>query len=174
MKSRIRFGIDVRRQLTGADLYMRIFQICALLPLPYLFLAWAHPVILETRNPVAAMFDIGICALPRVEAFALSCFYRAKLSEMTVYFVILIIAIALGFAAVNILRGNPEISIRMHRIFAVLIACDLVIRLIPVKANIAFGLPAAIAGFAARAVCLWLIMFDLKAYKAETKAVVQQ
>ena len=166
MKSRVKFGIDIRRQLTGADLYVRIFQLCALLPLPYIFLAWTHPAILETRNPVAAMFDIGICTLPRVEAYALSFLYRGTLSEVAVYFVILIPAVALGFAAAGVLRGNPELSLRMHKAFAVLIALDLVIRLMPVKANLTFGLPAAAAGFVIRAVCLWLIVSDLRAYKA--------
>ena len=167
MKSRVRFGIDVRRQLTGADLYVRIFQVCALLPLPYIFIAWADPVILETHNPLAAMFDIGICTLPRVGAFAVSCLYRAMLSEMAVYFVILIPAVALGFAASNVLRGNPELSVRVHKVFAVLIACDLVIRLIPVKANLAFGLPAAATGFVIRAICLYLLVRDLKAEREQ-------
>ena len=166
MKSRIRFGIDIRRQLTGADLYVRIFQICALLPLPYIFLAWAHPAILETRNPAAAMFDIGICTLPRAEAIALSCLYRITLSEMAIYFAMLVIAVVLGFAASAVLRGRPELSVRMHKVFAVLIALDLVIRLVPVKANLAFGLPAAAIGFVIRTVCLYLVVRD---FRAESK-----
>ena len=169
MKSRVKFGIDIRRQLTGADLYVRIFQICALLPLSYIFVAWAHPVILEIRNPLAAVFDIGICTLPRVEAFALSYLYRATLSEVAVYFTILVPAVALGFAAVNVIRGNPELSVRMHKVFAVLIACDLVIRLIPIKANLAMGIPAAVIGFAVRALCLFLIIQDLRACRAEAE-----
>lgn len=163
MKSRVRFGIDIRRQLTGADLYVRIFQISALLPLPYIYLAAVHPSILGTRNLFSWMFDIGICSLPRVEAFALSYLYRATLKEVTVYFVILVPAVVLGFAAVNVIRGNPELSIRMHKVFAVLIACDLVIRLIPIRANLAFGLSAAAIGFILRAICLYLLIRDLKA-----------
>lgn len=170
MKSGVRFGIDIRRQLTGADLYVRIFQICALLPLPYIYVGWAHPAILSTRDLLSILFDIGICSLPRVEAFALSLLYRATLSEMAVYVVLLLIATVLGFAAVNVLRGNPELSVRMHRLFVVMIACDLVIRLVPVKANLAFGLPAAAAGFAVRAVCLFLIIQDLRVYRDETEA----
>ena len=167
MKSRVRFGIDIRRQLTGADLYVRIFQISALLPLPYIFFAAFHPALLSTRNLFSALFDIGMCALPRVEAFALSYLYRATIREVAVYFAMLVPAIALGFAAVNVVRGNPQLSVRMHKLFAALIACDLVIRLIPIRANLAFGWPAAIIGFAVRAVCLWLIIQDLRAYKAD-------
>ena len=44
-----------------------------------------------------------------------------------------------------------------------LIALDLVIRVIPVKANIAFGIPLAVIGLAVRAICLYLVIRDLKA-----------
>ena len=161
--SRVEFGIDIRRKLTGADLYVRILQICSLLPLPYIFLARAHPPILSTRNLLSALFDTGVCALPRIEAFALSWLYRLTLSEVAVYFVILAIALALGIIAGRILRGDPEASIRLHKVIAVLIALDLVIRVIPVKANIAFGIPLAVIGLAVRAICLYLVIRDLKA-----------
>ena len=102
----LEFGIDIRRKLTGADLYVRILQICSLLPLPYIFLARSHPPILSTRNLLSALFDTGVCALPRIEAFALSWLYRLTLSEVAVYFVILAIALALGIIAGRILRGS--------------------------------------------------------------------
>ena len=161
--SRVEFGIDIRRKLTGADLYVRILQICSLLPLPYIFLARSHPPILSTRNLFSVLFDTGVCTLPRVEAFALSWLYRLTLSEVAVYFVILAIALALGIIAGRILRGDPEASIRFHKVIAVLIALDLVIRVIPIKANIAFGIPLAVIGLAVRAICLYLVIRDLKA-----------
>ena len=163
MMSRIRFGIDVRRQLTGADLYVRIFQICALLPLPYIFLTGVHPAIFSSRNLLSVLFDIGICALPRVEALALSYIYRVLLSEVAVYFVVLVIAVALGFAAAKVLRGNPEASVKFHKLVAGLLILDLAIRIIPVRANYAFGIPAAAAGLLIRALCLYLVIRDLKA-----------
>lgn len=159
----IGFGIDIRRKLTGADLYVRIFQICSLLPLPYIFLARSHPPVLETRNLFSALFDIGICTLPRPEAYALSCLYRVTSSEVAVYFVILAIALALGFISGRVLRGNPEASIRFHKAAEVLITLDLAIRIIPVRANFAFGIPAAVIGLAVRAVCLYLVIRDMKA-----------
>lgn len=170
MKQRVRFGIDIRRQLTGADLYVRIFQICALLPLPYMFFAMVHPAIYSTRNLLSVLFDIGICSLPRAEALAMSCLYRATLSEEAVYFVILAIAIVLGVAADRVLRGNPELSIRMHKLFAVLICLDLAIRIVPVRANFIFGIPAAAAGIVIRAFCLYLIVRDLKAVEKTAAA----
>jgi len=159
----IGFGIDIRRKLTGADLYVRIFQLCSLLPLPYIFLARPHPPVISTRNLFSVLFDIGICSLPRAEAYALSYLYRQTLSEVAVYFVILAVALALGFISGRVLRGNPEASIRFHKAAEVLITLDLAIRIIPVRANFAFGIPAAVIGLAVRAVCLYLVIRDMKA-----------
>ena len=165
MKSRVKFGIDIRKQLTGADLYVRIFQICALLPLPYLYIAMIDRGIGSSRNLLSVLFDIGMSSLPRVEAYALSFLYRMTLSEEKVFFVILIIAIALGFAADRVLRGEPDLSVRMHKAFEVMICMDLAIRIVPVRANYAFSIPAAVAGFAIRAFCLYLLIRDMKAYE---------
>ncbi len=162
MKPRVEFGIDIRRKLTGADLYVRIFQICSLLPLPYIFVATAHPDIFSTRNLLSVMFDTGIAALPRAEAFALSYLYRASSSEVAVYFVILAVALALGFIAARVLRGDSGASVRFHKTAAALITADLVIRVIPVKANLAFGILFAASGFIIRAACLYLVVRDLK------------
>ena len=122
MKPRVEFGIEIRRKLTGADLYVRVFQICSLLPLPYMFVATAHPAILSTRNLFSILFDTGISALPRIEAFALSGLYRMTSSEVAVYFVILAAALALGVTAGHVLRGDPERSIRFHKAIAALLA----------------------------------------------------
>ena len=165
MMSRVEFGIDIRRKLTGADLYVRIFQICSLLPLPYMFLATAHPAILGTRNLFSVLFDTGISSLPRLEAYVLSCLYRLTLSEVAVYFFVLAIALALGFISSRVLRGNPEASIRFHKAAEVFITLDLAIRIIPVKANIAFGIPTAAFGIVIRAACLYLVIRDLKTAK---------
>ena len=72
------------------------------------------------------------------------------------------IALALGIIAGRLLRGDPDVSVLFHKAAAALIALDLVIRVIPVRANIAFGLPYAIIGFAVRATCLYMVIRDLK------------
>lgn len=162
MKERVEFGIDIRRKLTGADIYVRIFQICSLLPLPYIFVATAHPAIVSTRNLLSILFDFGMCLVPRAEAFGLSYLYRLTSSEVAVYFVLPIMALALGIAADRMLRGNPAASVRFHKAAAALIILDLAIRIIPVKANFAFGIPAAILGLMVRAACLYLVIRDLK------------
>ena len=165
MRSGVEFGIDIRRKLTGADLYVRVFQICSLLPLPYIFVATAHPAIFSTRNLFSVLFDAGIASLPRMEALALSGIYRLTSSEVAVYFIVLAIALSLGFISSRVLRGDPEASVRFHKAAEVFIALDLAIRIIPVKANIAFGIPAAVIGFAVRAACLYLVIRDLKTAK---------
>lgn len=163
MTDRIEFGINKRRKLTGADLYVRIFQICSLLPLPYIFVATAHPAILGTGNPLSILFDLGMCMIPRAEAFGLSYIYRITYSETAVYFVLPVLALVLGVIADRMLRGDLKASENFHKTLAVLICLDLVIRIVPVRANLAFGIPAAIAGFAVRAACLYLVIRDLKA-----------
>ena len=166
MKKKVEFGIDIRNKLTGADLYVRIFQISALLPLPYIFVATAHHAIFSTRDPLAVLFDIGICSLPRAEAYALSYIYRLTSSEIVVYFIMPLIALALGVTAERNLRGNSERSVRLHKALAACICLDLAIRIVPVRANYAFGIVPAIIGFAIRAFCLYLIVRDLKAERA--------
>lgn len=163
MTDRIEIGINKRRKLTGADLYVRIFQICSLLPLPYIFVATAHSAILGTRNPLSILFDLGMCMIPRAEAFGLSYIYRITYSETAVYFVLPVLALVLGVIADRMLRGDLKASVNFHKTLAVLICLDLVIRIVPVRANLAFGIPAAIAGFAVRAACLYLVICDLKA-----------
>jgi hypothetical protein len=165
MRDHIEFGIDIRRKLSGADLYMRIFQIGSLLPLPYIFVATAHPAILGTRNLLSVLFDLGICLVPRAEAFGLSFLYRLTSSEVAVYFVLPVIALALGIVADRMLRGDPAASVRFHKTIAALITLDLAIRIIPVRANFSFGIPYAVAGLAVRAACLYMIIRDLKAVK---------
>ena len=162
MTRHVEFGIDIRRKLTGADLYVRIFQICSLLPLPYIFIASAHPPVLSTRNLFSVLFDTGMSTIPRAEAYMLSYLYRQTSSEVAVYFVMLVAALALGVIAGRVLRGNPDASIRFHKIVAALIAVDLVIRIIPIKANITFGILPAAIGIAVRAACLYLVLRDLK------------
>lgn len=161
----LKFGMDERRALSGAELYVRIFQVTALMPVLYIFIATGHMSIMSTRNVLSILFDIGMSALPRVETLGISWVYRMTRSECIVVFIPLAIAIALGAMGAKWFKGNAELSRRVHKVLAVLIACDLVLRVVPVAASLAFGLPAQIAGFAIRAVCLFLIVMDMRADK---------
>lgn len=158
----MKFGFENRKHLTGADLSVRVMQIAALLPAVYLITIPGYPAITTQRSVLSALFDLGFSALPRLETLALSFLYRKTASEMVLYFVMLIAALALGLAAKKLLERAPR-TVRL--VFAALIAVDLVLRLLPMRFNTVFGLPCAIAGFAIRLGCLVLILLDLRAEK---------
>ena len=164
---KIRFGIDLRRVLTGADLYVLIFQISSLLAVPYMIAASGHAAVMGTKNVLSLLFDTGMCAVPKAEALLLSLVYRLTASEIAVYFVMLAIALALGITAGKVLRGDPALAVKMHKTAAALICIDLVIRMIPLGFNVTFGIPTAATGFVIRAVCLVLLIADLRADKKQ-------
>lgn len=158
----VTWGTDDRKALTGAGLYVAVFQVSSLLPLPYLFAVLGYPAVITSRNVLSFLFDVGMVSLPRVEALALSYAYTAFSSELTVYFALLVVALVLGLVLGRLLRGDCETGIRLRRALVVLIACDLVIRLLPFGFNLAFGLPTAIIGWLCRAACLAFLVMDLR------------
>jgi hypothetical protein len=158
----MRFGFENRKHLTGTDLYVRVMQIAALLPAVYLITIPGYPAITTQHSVLSVLFDLGFSVLPRIETLALSLLYRATASEIAMYFAMLIAALVLGLAAKKLLDRAPR-TVRL--VFAALIAVDLILRLLPLRFNAAFGLPCAIAGFGIRLGCLALILLDLRAAK---------
>lgn len=160
----MKFGVNVRNKLTGAGLYVRSMQVSALLPALYIFVASGYPGLLRSANVLSFLFGLGCSILPRGEMLAVSALYRATGSELWVYFVLLIFALAFGILADALLRsrtaGRPA-----RLVFAALVAADLLLRLIPLRFNLAFGWPGAVLGFLGRAACLALILLDLRAEK---------
>ena len=159
----VRFGLDNIKIYNGADIYVKVFQITSLFPLIYIFAATGYASIMTSRNPLAVLFDLGMCMIPRAEALALSAAYRMTSSEVVVYFGLLVTAIALGLILGKLFDARHENSLKAHKVVIVLIAADLVLRLLPFGFNIAFGLPAEALGFAVRAVCLALLVLDVRA-----------
>ena len=106
LKDKIEFGIDARKKLTGADLYVKIFQITSMLPLLYVIAASGYLAIFKEKSIYSVLFDIGIMGLPRAETLALSTVYRMTGNEMVVYFSIVVIALALGLASDKLFREN--------------------------------------------------------------------
>ena len=157
----MKFGVDLRKTLTGAELGIRMQQICAMLPVLYLFAAASFPVVLTHRNIASVLFDLGFSGLPRLEELGISLLYRITRSEVLVNFLLLGFALALGLAAGVFLRGKTARAAR--RFLVVWIAADLLLRLLPLSLNRAFGLPAAILGFAVQAICLVFCVLDLRA-----------
>ena len=77
----------------------------------------------------------------------------------------MIIGLILGLLSNKIFREDEKRGIAARKVFIVLIAIDLVVRLLPMKFNPAFGLPMAAIGFIIRAGFIALLYMDIKAAK---------
>lgn len=163
---RVTWGTDDRKTLTGAGLYVTIFQVSSLLPLPYLFAVVGYPVVITNRNVLSFLFDAGMMSIPRVEALALSYAYATLSSELVVYFTLLVVALVVGLVVGRLLRGGREAALQLRRVLVALLAFDLVLRLLPFGFNLAFGLPAAVIGWLCRAACLAFVVLDLRTARA--------
>ena len=148
----MKFGIDVRGKLTGADLAVRIVQIAA-----------ALPTLLTQDTPLTYLFSLGVCAVPRAVALALSALYRQTGGEAL--FSMLLVAAALFYGVVMNRLLHSERGRTTRVVLAVLIAIDLILRLLPLGFTKAFGLPCEILAFALRAASLVLVVLDLRAGK---------
>ena len=157
----MKFGIDIRGRLTGADLAVRIVQIAAGLPMLYLIILSGMPSLLTQETPVTYLFSLGVCAVPRVVALGLSALYRQTGGE--VLFSMLLVAAALAFGVVMNRLLHSERGRTTRVVLAVLIAIDLILCLLPLGFAKAFGLPVEILAFALRAVSLVLVILDLRA-----------
>ena len=160
----MKFGVDLRGKLTGAEIAVRVYQIAALLPLGYMLLASGYPYLLTKNGLFSVLFDLGLASLPRAEALGLSLLYRRSASELAVYFTMLVIALAVGLLANALLKGGAKKARVSRLVYAGLIALDLVFRLVPLPFA---SLPvwAQALGFLVRAGYLALILLDLRAAK---------
>ena len=159
----MRFGINVRNRLTGADLYVRILQLTGLAPVLYVLVACVHPAVFTSRNVFSVLFGLGTSALPRWEALALSRLYRMSHSEVLVCAAVLVFALIFGLAAGRLLKGGRGKARAVRAVLAVLIALDLAVRVLPLPFRFSFGIPAAVFGFVIRLGCLALVLGDLTA-----------
>lgn len=158
----MRFGLENRKVRTGADLYVAILQIASLLPGLFLIVVPGYPSLLTRRRLLSELFRYGLAALPRAEALGLSLLYRVTASEVVVFFVMVGGALIFGLAAKKLTGKLP----RGFRIAcAALIAADLVLRALPLHCNAVFSPAQAIVGGAVRAICLALLLLDLRAGK---------
>ena len=162
MKRRVRFGVALRGALSGAELSVRFLQGAVLPPVLFLLLVSAYPPAMLHRGVAAALFELGLSALPRWELLLLSLSYRLSGSEIALTFALLVPALAFGLIAGRLLRSKRS-AVTARKVYAALILADLVLRLLPFRFNLAFGLPFAAAGFLLRAGCLVLILLDLRA-----------
>lgn len=157
----MKFGIDIRGKLTGADLAVRITQIAAALPMLYLVILSGMLSLLTRETPITVLFSLGVCAVPRAVALGLSALYRHTGGE--VLFSMLLVAAALfcGVVMNRLLHSERGRTVRI--VLAAWIAVDLIVRLLPLGFTKAFGLPCEILAFALRAASLVLVLLDLRA-----------
>lgn len=159
----MKFGIDIRGRLTGADLAVRIVQIAAALPMLYFVILSGWLALLTQDTPLTYLFSLGVCAVPRAVALGLSALYRQTGGEAL--FSMLLVAAALFYGVVMNRLLHSERGRTTRVVLAVLIAIDLVLRLLPLGFARAFGLPCEILAFALRSASLILVLLDLRAGK---------
>ena len=152
----MKFGIDVRGRLTGADLAVRIVQIAAALPMLYLVIVSGWLALLTQDTPLTYLFSLGVCAIPRAAALGLSAIYRHTGGEVLFSMLLAAAALVYGVVMNRLLHSGRGRTTRV--VLAVLIAIDLIARLLPLGFPQAFGLPVEISAFAIRAVSLVLIL----------------
>jgi hypothetical protein len=159
----MKFGINIRKKITGAELSVRLFQLLSVLPVLYIAVTSAYLALVTEKGVLQALCEYGTAALPRAEAFLLSLLYRKTGHEVLVAFVLLAAALIMGFGGGAVLRAKHDTARAARWVYAALIAADLILRLLPLQMNRVFSLPAAVVGFAVRLACIVLILLDLYA-----------
>lgn len=159
---KISFGIQHRKVINGATLYLRIFQVAALLVLPYIFLINIYPAVITGHNIWSVLFELGLVSIPRAEALLISFIYRLTLNEIIVYFIPPVIAFVYGLIILKLLDGPEKRAVLVRKILIILIALDLVLRLLPFSFNYTFAWYYVMIGCLVRAACLIFLILDLK------------
>ena len=159
---KVKFGVGLRKALSGAELAVRFGQVCSMLCALYLLVVSTYrPAMLHLGFP-AVIFDLSASALPRWWLLLLAALYRFSGSEVLLSFAFLIPALAFGLAAGRLLQEKGT-AVAARRVYAALLLAELVLRLLPFRFNLPFGWPFALAGLLLRLGCLALVLLDLHA-----------
>ena len=158
--------ISKLKRLSGAHIYVDIFQLASLLPLVYILISAGSYTIFTREGFTSALFDLGINALPRVWILALSLLYRLTLNEVLVSFALAAGALVYGIVMKRALRREGGAK-ALRCVLAVLIAADIAVRLLPLRVNTVFAPGYRWAGLAVRLICLALVAADLIAARRE-------
>ena len=161
---------------TFTGLAIRVIQAVSLLPLPFILACTGYWALYAHETPLSVMFRLGMASLGRVELFLLSLLYRASLSEVALFFGIVLTALAFGLITKRIAASSERASHTLSIVLAVWLGADLVIRVLPIGWNGNFGTGYEIFGFAVRLVCFGLVIFDLvfASKKRETKPAAEE
>lgn len=163
---KIRFGVNDRKVTSGAALYLKIFQISSLMPLPYIFLITVYPAVVSGSNIWSVLFDLGLVLLPRAELLLMSFIYRVTLNEVLIYFIPLVLAFVWGLILKKIFNGTEKGAVLIRKILIIAIFCDLVLRLLPFSFNYSYPWYFVVIGCLVRAACLIFLILDLKRKEA--------
>lgn len=164
----MKFAVNERKRLTGAGLYVCIFQSCAVFPVLYILVLSGYMSLMNTNSPFSVLSDMALSAMPRAESVLLSCLYRLSMNEIVVSAAVLLFALVYGTVVSRYLRYHSARKLRI--VLCVLIGADLIIRLLPLSFNAIYGTLPAIIGFIVRLGCLVLILLDLIADKKQTNS----
>ena len=87
---KISFGTDDKKRLTGAGIYVKIFQVSSLVLACCMLLASQFPPVMLQRGLFSALFDLAAMSLPRAWVWLLSGIYRASSKETILFFALLV------------------------------------------------------------------------------------
>ena len=166
---KVKFGVGLRKSLSGAELALRFGQVCSMLCALYLLAVSTYRPAMLHPGPLAALFELSAAALPRWWLLVLALLYRVSGSEVLLSFAILVPALAFGLAAGRLL-GEKRTALPARKVYAALLLADLLLRLLPFRFNLAFGIPFAGAGLLLRLGCLALLLLDLRAARKVSPA----
>ncbi len=166
---KLKFGVNLRREKTGAEWYVVLLQAVSLLPAFYIVMASGYPYIMTEKSVLGALSNFGVSALPRAAALAVSLLYRKTGGEIVTCLALLAAALAFGLVMGGLLKGNYRTARASRVALVALIAGDLILRLLPLQCNRLFGAPVEIPAFLFRLVCLALVALDLRADRADAK-----
>lgn len=169
----MKFGAATGRQLSGADVYVNVFQAVSLLPLPYMLVVSGYAGLVTRRNVLSFLFDAGCAALPRAQTLALSFLYGIFPHELVLYFSLPLLALVFGLVIKKLLRGSRKTAKTVRIVLCAAVAADLILRIFTPLFHIVFGWSAALIGLAVRLACLALVAGDLIAEK-KTRGTAQK
>ena len=101
----MKFGINVRRGLSGAVLAVYVLELSAALPALYLLTVPGYPALVTKHSLLSFACELGLGLLPRPGLLILSWLYRWRLSEIAVCFTLLLSALLFGLLAERLLKG---------------------------------------------------------------------
>ena len=164
----MKFGIQRQKELSGAALSVRIYQIASILPVAYLLVLSGYPGLIGTGNVLTYLFELGVMSLSRQQVLLMSLLYRITMSEIVVCALLLVPALVIGLVSNKIFRKGPQTQRTFRIICIIWITIDLLLRLVTLILLSSHVTVWTFIGLAVRLVMLAFILLDLiKAGRSE-------